>query len=149
MALKDCSSAEQLVVADRFALFIDRLNAGSPGIDRLLEIIERGSEDAPTPDELAAFLALMRNDVDEPTREELEAMFPKDSDEGKRAAPPTRSMAQSRALAMLGQLERQGAMAVNVTAKYINLWRRQEDGRLGPAPIARISRDEVKHALSR
>src|SRR6267142_2568627 len=110
MALKDCSSAERLVIADRFALFLDRLNDGSPGIDRLLDMIDRGGDDAPTAEELAAFLALMRNDIDEPKLEELEAMFQEAGEEGKAAAPPVRGMRHARALDVLTKLERQGAM---------------------------------------
>jgi hypothetical protein len=151
MALKDCSSAERLVVIDRFARFMDRLAGGDPGLERLLGLIEEGGESAPTQEQLDAFLALMKTDIDEPTIEELEAMFPKpvDGDETKPSAMPARGMSAAEALRMLKRLEWQGAVSVNVNERYINLWRREEDGKLGPAPIARISRDALMRVLSR
>jgi hypothetical protein len=134
MALRDLTEAERLVLADRFALFLDTLG-GTPGMETLLAMVQ-----------------LMTTSFDQPTDEDLAAMFPNagGDEEGTPARPPARGVPIAQALRLLKRYEAEGSITVTANRKYINLWRRDEEtGELFPLRIARISREQIQRALAR
>jgi hypothetical protein len=149
-----CSAAERLVLAHRFALYLDRWFAG---VQSLFDLIEAAGEEGPTTAELTAFLELIEADrgsiaepaVDQPSVPDMEAIFPRAEEDPEACIEPqTHPHTPAQALNLLRKFEARRAVVVDAKRHWVYLWPVQANGEVFPVPIVRISRPLLQKVLS-
>lgn len=151
-----CSAAERLVLAHRFALYLDRSFAG---LQSLLDLIESAGEEGPTTAELTALLELIEADrgsikdpnVDEPSMQELKAIFQPVNEKGEGEVcmeAQTHMHTPTQALDRLRKFEARNVVVVDAKRHWVYLWAVQGNGELFPVPIVRLSRSLLQEILS-
>ena len=151
-----CSAAERLVLAYRFALYLDR---SFEGFQSLFDLIEAAGEEGPTTAELTALLELIEADrgsinepnVDEPTLKDLEGIFRPVAEGQDREAcieAQTHMHTPTQAVDLLRRFETRRAVVVDAKRHWVYLWAVQGNGELFPVPIVKLSRSLLQQVLS-